>query len=293
MPVLGAAEAPEPSGATAAKLRYSLDRGAGAELQEIGVRASGGDLSLALQSPDRKVVLAATAAVRAAEDGWVLLAPLAELASRPDRPLAAAAAASAVAIAARIDEAFLDEHEVTKAELGERIRAWSALAAARHRWPDVRVHALEISAHLARVGRGFALGFDLAGLAGDPEPEVRRAAFEVLPQPVPESARALAAEAVAHDSEPVVALAAAQSLCSGLGFDEPAGPILAALGDAGAQRLRTLILDPTLPPAARLDGARCLAADARPESLVAVRRLQKTGPASIRRAVARLVAGKP
>jgi hypothetical protein len=293
MPVLGAAEAPDSSGATAAKLRYLLDRGAGAELQEIALRAPGRDLSLALRSPDRKVVLAATAAVRAAEDGWVLLVPLAELASRPDRPLAAAAAASAAAIAARIDETLLDEHEVTRVELGERILAWSALAGARHRWPDVRVHALEISAHLARVGRDFELGYDLAGLAADPEPEVRRAAFEVLHRPLPESARALAAQAVARDAEPVVALAAAQSLCSGLGFDEPAAPILAALGDTGLQRLRALILDPTLPPAALLDGARCLAADASPESLGVLRRLQKTGPASIRRLVAHLASGKP
>jgi hypothetical protein len=279
----------------AAKLRYSLERGARVELQEIAFRASGRDLSLALESTDRQVVMAATVAIRAAEDGWVLLARLAELASRPDRPVAAAAAESAAVIAARTDATLLDQHEITSVELGERIQAWSALAAAQHRWPDVRVHALEVSAHLARAGGGSEVGYDLDAMAVDPEPEVRRAAFELLPRPLSDTARAIVARAVADDAEPVVALAAAQALCSGLGLDdaEPAEPALDALGDAGMKRLRALILNPRLPPAARLDGARCVAADASPDSLTALRRLQKTGPASIRGPVGGLASGKP
>lgn len=275
------------------KLRRALDRGARVELEEIGAQAQGRDLSLALMSRDRKVVLGAIAAAVATEDAWVLLTPLAELARRPDRPIAAAAAACAARIAARIDHEFALEHDIPDDDLAERQSAWRALAADRARWPDVRVYGLEVSALLAAAVGEPGKGYDLAEVASDPEPEMRRAAFELLPQPLPDRARELAGRAVASDPDPIVALAAAQALCSGLGLGQPVRPALSALGKDGLERLRQLMARSSAPPGALLDSARCLAADRSAKSRKALLALQSKGPRDIRAQVRQLVSRKP
>ena len=81
---------------------------------------------------------------------------------------------------------------------------------------------------------------------------------------MPAGARAALARAAAGDADPVVALAAAGALCGDAAAADPA-PVLAALGAPGMARARALAGAPPRggSPAALLDVARCLAADAR------------------------------
>ncbi|MCE9577890.1 MAG: hypothetical protein K8W52_32455 [Deltaproteobacteria bacterium] len=227
---------------------------------------------------------AALTAAAGATDRAELLAPLASLAGSWDRTRAAPAAATAAAIAAG-----LAQLPVEAEDLAETGRAWRALAMRADRWADVRVHALEVAAAIAHATSADDLGYDLA-LLTDGDPEVRRAAAELVPQPAPPAARAPLAAVVARDRDPIVALAAAQALCGDLGFGDPPAPILAALGDAGLARLRALAVDPPTdaPGPALVDAARCLAADRDPASATAVRALVNHGPRALRGAINRL-----
>lgn len=281
----------------AGRLARALAANDRARLSRLGAAAGArGLLPLMDARQDRAELLAAVLAAPAAVDGWALLVPLAEHAMGPDRPLAVAAALTATSIAARLArdwEPVYVTHDIPEQALAHALGAWRAIGADPGRWADVRVHALEVSAHLAaarqRAGAGATAPYDLDALAADADAQVRRAAFELLPHPLSPGEAAVASRAVVDDADPTAALAAAQALCGGLGVDAPAAPALAALGQAGLDRLRHLVPDPALPPAARIDGARCLAADGTPASRRAVRILQSSLPARIRGQAWRLV----
>lgn len=100
----------------------------------------------------------------------------------------------------------------------------------------------------------------LAVFTADAEPAVRRAAYELLDTPLADAERAQAGRAVADDPDAHAALAAAQALCSGLGFGDDPAPVLAVLDDEARARLRGLVGVAAHPPAARIDAGRCLAA---------------------------------
>jgi hypothetical protein len=258
------------------------------ELERIGAEVGSRGVRPALEADQREVTLAALAAATAVEDAWVLLLPLAETAAGPDRPLAAGASRAAVRIAVDLDRAAVLERDIPVDALQARLTAWRRLAGAPDRWPDVRVHALEIATALAAAlgdDAGDAdLAYDLEARLTDDEPEVRRAAAELAPQPLPWPMVTPLAEAAAGDAEPAVALAAAQALCSGLPFGDDGEPILAALGDRGLERLRALVADGDLAPVARLDGARCLVAAGGDANLEVARALAAKGPRAIRAA---------
>ncbi len=109
-------------------------------------------------------------------------------------------------------------------------------------------------------GPGAEPAVFLAVFTVDAEPALRRAAYELLDTPLADTQRALAVRAVADDADAHVALAAAQALCAGIGFDDDPAPILAALDDDARARLRALVGVAAHPPAARIDAGRCLAA---------------------------------
>jgi len=237
---------------------------------------------------------AAIAAAPSAPDAYELLPDLARVAAGWDRTRAAPAARAAARIADALDDA--GERDLPDDPLAAAQRDWAALAARADRWTDVRVHALEVAAHVARA-RHAGAGYDVAAMLADPDPELRRAAAELVPAPVPDDLRAPLAAAVAGDADPVAALAAAQALCGDLASDPPA-PVLAALKSAAAPsapsglvRLRTLASTPpeSAPAPALLDAARCLAADDDPASAQALRALAAKGPRQIRAAVGKLV----
>jgi len=276
-------------------------------LAEIGARASAADLA-AFLAPDRErsVTLAAIAAAPQCGDAWALLLPLGTAANGPDQPIASAAARSALEIAQSLDLATIAEQDIPDDLLAEALDAWRAIATASHRWADVRVHGLAVVVALSALHHPEPPDPPpstvewLTQLAGDPDPEVRRAAFELMPvsMPMPDPALAVAARTVAEDSDPVVALAAAQAICSELVADDESeklsSRVLAALGPEGLARLHQLTAtttetDDALSPAALLDGARCLAAAGDPKSLQALRGLQSRGPRYLRQRIRELL----
>lgn len=268
-----------------------------------------GALVARLRSPDRAVRLAAIAAASAAPDRAELLAELAVLAGGWDRSLAAPAARAARTIARGLvaspaelgtrsdDPAPGEVPDLDDDELAATLDAWRALAMRADRWADVRVHALEIVValtELRRIANGEpAASYDVAGLAHDVDPEVRRAALELIVVPAPVDVRAVLIERLAADPALTVRLAAAQALCADLPRDAPA--VLTALGADGRAALRALVTAPSAttgssattstvpaPGAAAVDIARCLAADADPASVRAVESLRHRAPRALR-----------
>jgi hypothetical protein len=227
---------------------------------EARVAAASG-LATSLSSKDRAEQLAAIAAAPHVDAAWWLLTPLAQRAQSRDRRIASTAARSAALIAGELTRHQVIELEISVDLLHERLEAWREVARDRGRWADVRVHAMVTAAEIhGALGRDAEQApFDLESAAADPEPEVRRAAFELLPAPLPDD---LIATVAAHvlDDDPVVALSAAQAVCAGIGLDANPKPLLAALGDAGLARIRALVAAPDAHTGAAVDARRCLAA---------------------------------
>ncbi|MEZ4367711.1 MAG: HEAT repeat domain-containing protein [Kofleriaceae bacterium] len=228
------------------------------------------------------------------DDAYVLLGPLAEQADSWNRATAAHAADAARQIARRLGPRAPVAADVDDDELEARQTRYLALAQRADRWPDVRVAALEVVAALATVrARGEDLvepGYDLTALLADPEPELRRAAAELLPSPTTEAQRPALVRALLDDPVPAVSLAAAQALCGdlvGLGAGDPEA-VLGAIGPLGLERLRGFVSaedagdDPDLPVAALLDAARCLAAAGGKDDRAAIRALGRHGPRAVR-----------
>jgi len=177
--------------------------------------------------------------------------------------------------------------------LETRQHAWSTIGRRTDRWADVRVHALEVTAALASARRATAdddpgLGFDLPELLADSDPEVRRGACELVPQPAPAATHAALAASVRGDADPAVAFACAQALCAGLRWD-PASLVLTALGDEGIARLRALAKGPLpdVPGGAFVDAARCLAAHHQAADVAALRSMSGRAPRQVRAMILR------
>lgn len=232
---------------------------AGAEHGAAGLR------ELLSGDGSREATRAAIVAAAGADDAHLTLIPLAALASGPDRSLAAPAAVTAATIASAFDRDRMMMHDVPADAVRAAMDAWRSVGASADRWADVRVHALEVTTNLrAALGAGATdedIAYDFGALVADGDPEVRRAALELLPQPIPAAAIATAATIVRDDADPVVAIVAGQVLCAGLAFDDDPDPILGALDAAGMKRLEALVADESMPAGARVDAGRCTTSD--------------------------------
>ncbi len=276
------------TGGALAHALVSPDRDA---VATIGARAGAAGLAPLLGGGARRQRVAACRAAPSAPDAWALMEPLARVAGGADRALAVEAARAAGTIAASLDRDALLAADAPDDEVRAALGAWRNIGADGHRWPDVRVHALEIGRDLAAALGPDApadVPFDAAARIADAEPEVRRAALELLPARDPPLA--LAASALA-DPDPSVAVAAAQAMCAGLALGDDAAPVVAAIGATGLERMRALVVDATLSAPARLDTARCLVADGAKDSIAAARRFAATAPRSIRTDAARVIRG--
>jgi hypothetical protein len=264
-------------------LRGALLSGSSDEVERAARSAGARRLSLALAgaASDRVLALAAADGAPFTDDAVWLIRPLAEAARSPDRPLAVRAARAAARIASALDASDLLAADVPPDWVRARIHELRAIAADPARWTDVRVSALEAAAHLNRALESEAgpadAPYELAAAAVDPDPEIRRAAFELLGSPLRPAELAIAAGAVAADAEPVVAIAAGQAACDGLRFGDPIRPVLAALGAKGLVRLRALVANRALSAGARLGAARCLVADGSSASKKALASLPRRG----------------
>jgi hypothetical protein len=201
------------------------------------------ELAPSLASAQRTVVRAAITAAPAAQDGWHLLAPLAEIATHADRSLAAPAARSAAAIAGALDRERVMIDEIPVAWLRRLVWRWGQIASRRDRWADVRIHALEVVAGLSSVLEPTTgAPFEVGSLLSDIDPEVRRAAVELLPQTLTATRQSELAGLASDDPDEQVALAAAQVLCASVpaGVAPPASFLpakaVARLREAHAQR---------------------------------------------------------
>lgn len=286
-----AAERDDTAELTQAYLRTDFDR-----LARAGRRLSARGLAPIITGTRVIEARAAIAAAPYAEDAWQLLDVLARLALSPDRQLGPPASRAAAVIAQKLDPARIAELEIATEQLRERANAWRAVATRAGTWPDVRVHALEVNAVLVAVLPERARGgvdLDLPAIAGDPEPEVRRAALELEPQPLaPQAARRIA-EILRADSSPVVAVVAAQVLCGGLAMGDDAAPVLAAIAEAGLERLHNLVGNRNLPPRARVDAGYCLRASGDVADHKALAALKGSVPVHYAREAAALLKKKP
>lgn len=265
------------------RMQSSIEAGDVDEAIRQGQLAGPVIVERALASRSRATRLAAIAAAPGVEGRSELLVGLAHAAAGPDRRIAIPAATSARAIARELQRAaerdeLSDDHAA--ADLVTWRDAWAERALDRERWIELRVLALDVTAALelaiarARAREGEraepGIGVSIEAALADPDPAFRRAAIEVVPVPTPHGLRATLAAAVVRDTDPRVALAAAQALCADLVAD-PAAPILDALGEPGLQRIRTLVTLDDAPVAVVRDAARCLRADPSPASRAALR----------------------
>ncbi|RMH44841.1 MAG: hypothetical protein D6689_01625 [Deltaproteobacteria bacterium] len=241
-----------------AALAGAFGRGDRAELASRARRLPAATLATAIAGPDRAAALAAIAAAPHSRAPWALLDPLARAARSTDRRRASSAARAAAAIAADLTLDTLLAWEIDLDAVDRAARAWGDVAADPGLWPDVRVHALEARAALGRaVAPAVEPPFARALLA-DPEPEVRRAAFDLLAPPLSPELLAVAAERAATDPDPPVALAAAGAACAGLPLGADPAAVRAAFGDRGIARIRRLASGRDVAPDVAAGVSRCL-----------------------------------
>lgn len=218
-----------------AAMRSALERGDIDEAARQGALAGPAIVERILRAPggDRATRLAAIAAAPIVEDRAELLDALAHIAAGGDRRTALPAAGAARAIARELARRGRPDDIAADDVAAWRV-TWAALATRADRWIELRVLALDTAAALDPAG----LGVPLATALRDPDPAFRRAAATLVPLPVAAAHVPALVDAVVHDADPDVALAAAQSLCARV---EPTDrQIVAALGTAGLARLRAL-----------------------------------------------------
>lgn len=152
----------------------ALDRGDLDEVARQGALAGPTIVEQALGSHDRQAQLAGIVAAPAVEDRAELLPALARLAGGADRRTAIPAAHAAQAIARE-----LGEHELPDDIAPDDVELWrasfNAIAQSSHALVESRVIAIDVAHALARD----QLGFDLAALIADPDPDVALAAAAI------------------------------------------------------------------------------------------------------------------
>jgi len=237
--VIGICTAAGASTPTLGAMAAAVERGDADEASRLGVLAGPAVVEDGLRSQLRSTQLAAVAAAPMVEARSELLPELATLAQSGDRRVAIPALRAARTIARELATAAGDGETADDLDPDD-LTTWRALfeglVANPHRFVEVRVLAIDTVAALSRVITPTEVGFDLAGVLGDPDPAIRLIAILNVPRPTPASARTALVSAVTSDVDDAVALAAAQVLCG----DEPA-PAVALLGVPGRDRIKKLV----------------------------------------------------
>jgi|GEM_PF-5089045 len=212
-------------------------------LAEAAGHESPAELDRRLHDNHRLARLSTIAALFSVDDPWPQLTGLAAAATDADRPVAVAASHAASTIARRLNPGVLEDRDVNRSAVAAALERFRKLVANQGRWADVRVLALETSTLL-----GMSLGDDttpafVTNQIKSDEPEVRRAALELLPQPLSKASRAAAAAAVS-DKDDLVAATAAAVMCQGISAGDPPKPVREALGDRGRARVNAFLNAP-------------------------------------------------
>ncbi|MBK9030153.1 MAG: hypothetical protein IPL61_02240 [Myxococcales bacterium] len=259
-----------------------------AELRRRGEAAPIAGVRDDLAATDRATAYAAMAAVVGHDDAPLALTALAQIAGGWDRARAAPATTTARRIVATLDDARAIRDDLDDDLLAEAAAAWLAVADRADRWSDVRAGALGIAVALTQARAATAATApDLPALLApryvDADPEVRLAALESTPAPVPAPLVAPTIARLTGDPVAAVRLVAAQVLCA---VDAEAA--IAAMGPAGRAAMVAAVAGPLDRPGALLDLARCLAADDDPASARALATLRQRAPRALRAPLAAL-----
>jgi len=239
------------------------------------------------ETPTRKQILSSLGQHTNDVGKWTSLGRLADVATRPDRSLAAPAAELGSQIAHRIDAFDLDEREIPAAELRLVQQQWLEVADETERWVDIRVYALDVAAALETILHEHGdVGAQRPWLnfLKDPDPQMRAAAVLLVPQSPDLVAMALTLVADGRSEE--VSLAAGQRLCGPLGSTPGHG---ATLSSDAMTRLQRLASNTALPSAARADLAPCLLAEGSLASRRALGLLLQKSPPALRQNLRNLI----
>jgi hypothetical protein len=233
--------------------------------------------------------LAALRGLPLVDDAWAVLPDLARLISDGDEAVATRAAECARRIAEGMTPELKERQEMPGDMPARAARELLAQATKPSLKPPLRVTAIEALAALRGVTRVDDKA--LAGLLGDGNPQIRRAAAEALAA-TPGGDKPLA-EALAKDGSADVAAAAAASLCRDVPLIPPnaksGSPAMAPdqraakLGAPARERLRKLALDENVPLADRLDLVGCLRVGKKDADQQVLDQLARRPPESLRR----------
>lgn len=152
----------------------ALDRGDLDEVARQGALAGPATVEQALGSHDREAQLAGIVAAPAVEDRAELLPALARIAGGADRRTAIPAAHAALTIARGLGEHDLPD-DLAEGDVELWRARFEAIARSSHALVESRVIALDVAHALARD----QLGFDLAALIADPDPDIALAAAAI------------------------------------------------------------------------------------------------------------------
>ncbi len=232
------------------------------ELERIASAMSSAELDNRLGHSVRLHQLSAIAAVPWTHEPTHHLSALAETADSPDRKIAVAGTRAALTIVATLNPGVIENRELETAALADALGHWRRIVEDDGRWPDVRVDALELVTSLAKTLERSDWRDYLAARLESAEPELRRAAIELLPQPLTDASRTAVRSAIDDKDEQVSATAAA-ILCQGIASGDAPGETIEALGDQGKAKLTAIITaSPAwLEPAFKRYIAACLAAN--------------------------------
>ena len=189
-------------------------------------------------------------------DSWMLLPVLASMAGESDRRISATAARAAARIARDFTADTIVSFDIPREPLTSALASWLELWREQARWPDIRVHALEVVVHLQAALRDADsqdVASELVGHAlTDTDVELRLAALQLVAR-LPVTVRDRLLEVVRTDEVPVVA-EAARLLC-----DHDPRQTATQLAPAGTGRLAKLLTDRDIPVLVRASAARCVA----------------------------------
>ncbi len=150
-----------------ASMTAALDRGDLDEVARQGALAGPSVVERALASHDRVAQLAGIVAASAVEDRVELLPALARVAATTDRRIAIPAARAALTIARAFGQRERPD-DIAPDDVEDWRASFEALARSSTHLVETRVLALETAHALARD----QLGFDLAPMLADPDPDV-------------------------------------------------------------------------------------------------------------------------
>ena len=209
-----------------------------------------------LLSSNRRTRIAAALALSTREDAVEFLDALALAAESPDRVVSVVAARAAHQVTAQLNHTLIAEREITRSELGGALSKWHALARNPQRRIDVRVVALEISQRIANH-LADKPGAAVVELIADDDPQMRTAAFELLPAPLPAPHQARVVAALNNETDDYATIAAASALCGGVDFGDDASARSKLTLQARAN-LAKLLGSKRMSASARLDASFCL-----------------------------------